>query len=103
MIESLIKARLHVPNLVTVAVKAEKWIGPSDFQQQQWVSGTVSTLQTLLTLWLDDRLQGPVNQVRFRTALLRLSVRNDVLSYPHRKMRTQEKILFLFFFYLSLL
>lgn len=42
--------------IVTVAVKEEKWIGPSAFQQQQRVNGKVSTAQTWLARWLDDKL-----------------------------------------------
>lgn len=42
--------------IVTVAVKEEKWIGPSAFQQQQTVNGKVSTAQTWLARWLVDRL-----------------------------------------------
>lgn len=42
--------------VVTVAVKEEKWIGPSAFQQQQGVNGKVSTAQTWLARWLDDKL-----------------------------------------------
>lgn len=42
--------------VVTVAVKEERWIGPSAFQQQQRVYGMVSTAQTWLARWLDDKL-----------------------------------------------
>lgn len=49
-------ARVCVWNCSSAAVKEKKWIGPSAFQQQQGVSGTVSTAQTWLARWLDDKL-----------------------------------------------
>lgn len=42
--------------IVTETLKEEKWIGLSDFQQQHRVNGKVSTAQTWLAHWLDDKL-----------------------------------------------
>lgn len=81
-----------VPWLCYCSCEGREWIGLSAFQQQQTVNGKVSTAQTWLARWLDDRLYGSVNQVRFRTAHLRLSVRNDFFSYPHRIAQIQQEI-----------